>query len=57
MSITKINYAKLDILRDDRWIANTEDNLLKCIVHDNVFNPSEEPCWACHDECLEEVDE
>ncbi len=39
-----------DTLINERWEEIPYIQLMKCKVHDTVFNPEEEPCWACYNE-------
>lgn len=51
---TKINDVKFATLQEERW-EHFGSRTYRCRKHDTFFDPAEEPCWECYDECTEET--
>jgi len=44
---------KFNEMRDNHWeIANKLSRLFYCNLHKTEFDPLEQPCWSCWDECI-----
>ena len=52
---SKFNQRKFD-KRQKEWIRRGEFHYM-CMRHQTHFDPTEEPCWKCWDECEEEIKE
>ena len=51
-----INDEKYQAIKDKRWKKINEiHKVWYCEMHKTFFDPAEEPCWQCYDECVEEI--
>lgn len=52
---TTFNFEKFEELKKEFWKYSEKLKTASCSKHKTVFDPNEEPCWQCYDECEEEV--
>jgi hypothetical protein len=43
------DWEKFEEFQGKYWTQISPSGMIKCNLHNTIFNPEEEPCWQCYE--------